>query len=173
MEKPIMSIKSVHAALAFVAAVSLTLAACGKKEEPPQPQTTPPSVSMPTPPVAEPAAPVAVAPAEVAVAALTLGNAVGADAKVSAATETFAPADTIYVSVDTTGAGTAGLAVKWTHHKDGQVAVVKEELISISPSGPATTEFHVSKPDGWPAGDYEVEIVLNGKPAGSRKFVVR
>jgi len=168
-----MSTKPVHAALAVVAAVALTLAACGKKEEPPQAQTAPPPVSMPAPTAAEPVPPVTVAPAEVAVAALTLGNAVGADAKVSAATETFAPADTIYVSVDTTGAGTAGMAVKWTYHQDGQVAVVKEELISISPSGPATTEFHVSKPDGWPAGDYEVEIVLNGKPAGSRKFVVR
>ena len=52
-----MSIKSVHAALAVVAAVSLTLAACGKKEEPPQPQTAPPPVSMPTPPAAEPAPP--------------------------------------------------------------------------------------------------------------------
>jgi hypothetical protein len=173
MEKPIMSIKSVHAALAVVAAVSLTLAACGKKEEPPQPQTAPPPVSMPTPPAAEPAPPVAVAPAEVAVAALTLGNAIGADARVSAATETFAPADTIYISVDTTGTGTASLDAKWTYHMGDQVAVVKEDTMTISAAGPATHEFHVSKPDGWPAGDYEVEIVLNGKPAGSRKFVVR
>lgn len=168
-----MSTKSVPRALAVVAAVALTLAACGKKEEPPQAQVAPPPVSMPAPPAAEPAPPVVAAPAEVAVATLTLGNAVGVDARVSAPTETFAPADTIYVSVDTTGAGTAAMAVKWTYHRDGQVVVVKEEQISIAPTGPATTEFHVSKPDGWPAGDYAVEIVLNGKPAGGRTFVVR
>ena len=44
-----MSTKSVHAALAVVAAVALTLAACGKKEEPPQAQVAPPPVTMPAP----------------------------------------------------------------------------------------------------------------------------
>jgi hypothetical protein len=166
-----MSSKSVHAALAVVAAISLTLAACGKKEEPPQAQPAPPPVSMPAPPAAEPALPVT--PAGVAVAAVTLGNAIGADKKVVAITETFAPGDTLYASIDTTGTGTASLAAKWTYHMGEQVAVVKEDTMTISTTGPATHEFHVSKPDGWPAGDYEVEITLDGKPAGGRKFVVR
>ena len=109
----------------------------------------------------------------VAVAAVTLGNAIGADKKVSAVTETFAAADTLYVSIDTTGTGTASLGAKWTYHMDDQVAVVKEDTMTITSAGPATNEFHVSKPDGWPTGDYEVEITLDGKPAGSRKFVVR
>ena len=30
----------------------------------------------------------------------------------------------------------------------------------------------VTEPDGWPAGNYEVEIMLNDKPAGTKKFVV-
>jgi hypothetical protein len=37
----------------------------------------------------------------------------------------------------------------------------------------AATEFHVAKPDGWPAGRYRVEIALNGEPAGARDFEVR
>jgi hypothetical protein len=172
MEKPIMSSKSVHAALAVVAAISLALVACGKKEEPPQAQPAPPPVSMPAPPAAEPAPP-PVAPAGVAVAAITLGNAIGADKKVSAVTETFAAADTLYASIDTTGTGTASLDARWTYHMGEQVAVVKEDTMTISTAGPATHEFHVSKPDGWPAGDYEVQITLDGKPVGSRKFVVR
>ena len=167
-----MSIKSVHAALAVAAAISLTLAACGKQEEPPQAQPAPPPVSMPAPPAAEPAPP-PVAPAGVAVAAVTLGNAIGADKKVAAVTDTFAAGDTLYASIDTTGTGTATLAAKWSYRQGEQVALVKEDTMTISTTGPATHEFHVSKPDGWPAGDYEVEIVLNGKPAGSRKFVVR
>ena len=168
-----MRTKPVHAALAVVAAVALTLAACGKKEEPPQAQTAPPPVSMPAPPPAAEPVPPPVAPAGVAVAAVTLGNAIGADKKVSAVTETFAAADTLYVSIDTTGTGTASLGAKWTYHMDDQVAVVKEDTMTITSAGPATNEFHVSKPDGWPTGDYEVEITLDGKPAGSRKFVVR
>jgi hypothetical protein len=34
-------------------------------------------------------------------------------------------------------------------------------------------EFHVSKPDGWPAGDYEVEVMLDGQAPGSKKLTVK
>ena len=43
---------------------------------------------------------------------------------------------------------------------------------SFSEPYPATSEFHISKPDGWPAGDYQVEISINDKPAGTKKFTV-
>ena len=79
----------------------------------------------------------------------------------------------MYVSVDTTGSGTAKLDAKWTYSKGGKVAVVKEDSMTINASGPATNEFHVSKPDGWPAGDYEVQVMLDGKPAGSKKLTVK
>ena len=44
---------------------------------------------------------------------------------------------------------------------------------TISATGPGMTEFHVSKPDGWPQGDYQVEISLNDKPVGAKKFSVK
>ena len=44
---------------------------------------------------------------------------------------------------------------------------------TISASGPVASEFHVNKPDGWPLGDYEVEIWVNDKSAGTKKFVVK
>jgi hypothetical protein len=31
----------------------------------------------------------------------------------------------------------------------------------------------VSKPDGWPAGDYEVEVMLDGKSVGTKKLTVK
>jgi hypothetical protein len=162
--------QSFYAAIAVVA-ISLALTACGKTEEPPQPQTAPPPVTMPTlPPAAEPAP---IAPAGVTVSAVTLGNAINAEKKVAAAMETFAPADTLYASIETTGTGTGKLDAKWTYHMGEQVAVVKEDTMTITTVGPATHEFHVSKPDGWPAGDYQVEILLNGQPAGSGKFTVK
>jgi outer membrane usher protein FimD/PapC len=104
---------------------------------------------------------------------VTTGSAIGADKKVTAATDSFAPSDTIYTSVDTTGSGTATLAAKWTYTKAGQVAVVQEDSMTVNTTGPATHEFHVSKPDGWPAGDYQVEVMLNGQPAGSKKVTVK
>jgi hypothetical protein len=152
-------------ALASVA----TLVACGKKEPPAPPPPPPAPAPAPAPAAAPPPAPVGVA-----VSAVTLGKAVGGDKKVSAATETFAPKDTIYASVDTTGSGTAKLVAKWTYTtKDGKTVAVKEDSATITPTGPATSEFHISKPDGWPVGTYQVEISADGKSAGSKTFQVK
>ena len=144
----------------FVSA-ALALSACGKKEEP-KSAPAPAPTSVPAP-----------APAGIAVSGMTVGKAIGADKKVTAATEAFAKDDTMYVSVGTTGSGTAKLDAKWTYHKGDKAAVVKEDSMTINATGPATNEFHVSKPDGWPAGDYEVEVMLNGKPVGSKKLTVK
>jgi hypothetical protein len=145
-------------------AAAIALAACGKKEAPPPPAPAPA-------PVVAPAAPPA--PAGVTLTSVTLGKAVGADKKVSAATETFAKGDTIHASIDTTGAGSATVVAKWTYSKDGKTAPVKEESATITPTGPATTEFHISKPDGWPTGDYQVEILVNGSSAATKSFKVQ
>lgn len=152
--------------LAVAAASVIVLVACGKKEQPPPPIPAPAPAPAPIP--APPPA-----PAGVTVSMVTLGKAVGADKKVTAATETFAKNDTIYASVDTTGSGTSNLVAKWTYSKDGKTVPVKEEAATIAPTGPATTEFHISKPDGWPLGTYQVEILADGKPAGSKAFKVQ
>jgi hypothetical protein len=84
---------------------------------------------------------------------------------------TFAPTDTIYVTVVTTGsAPSATLTAKWTY-QDGQV--VNESTQTIAPTGPAATEFHIAKPDGWPAGSYKVEVSLNGRSTGTKEFEVK
>jgi hypothetical protein len=51
--------------------------------------------------------------------------------------------------------------------------VIDETTQTIAPSGPAVTEFHISKPDGFAKGNYRVEIMLNGTPAGSKDFTVK
>jgi hypothetical protein len=35
------------------------------------------------------------------------------------------------------------------------------------------TEFHISKADGWPVGDYQVEVLQNDKVVQTKKFSVR
>jgi hypothetical protein len=109
----------------------------------------------------------------VTLSAVSLGKAVGADKKVSAPSEVFAKGDTIHVSVDTTGIGSATLGAKWSFSKDGKTVSVKDDSATINATGPATTEFHISKPDGWPVGDYQVEILVDGKPVSSKTFKVQ
>ena len=117
-------------------------------------------------------APAAPAPAEAfAVSEVTLGKAIGADKKVATPSTTFAPRDTIYASVATTGsAPSKTLTAKWTF-QDGQT--VKEQSDTIAPTGPAATEFHLAKRSPWPVGKYKVEIAVDGAPATTKEFEVK
>ena len=83
------------------------------------------------------------------------------------------PGDTIYVTVDTAGSGPATVKAKWTYTKGGQTTVVKEDMQTITATGPAVTEFHISEPKGWPAGDYQVEVLVDDKSAGTKTFTVK
>jgi hypothetical protein len=107
----------------------------------------------------------------VRVADVKLGRAVGADKRLTDETEEFRPTDVIYAVVETQGTGsTAALQARWTY-EDGQV--VEESSRNISAAGPDFTEFHISKPSGWPKGKYKVEILLNGQPAETEDFEVK
>jgi len=102
-----------------------------------------------------------------------LGNAIGADKRVTVAGEMdeFRPTDTIYAVVATEGAASGStLIARWTY-QDGQV--VDETTQTISPTGPAVTEFHIAKPDGFPTGNYQVEILLNGQSVEKKDFEVK
>ena len=139
------------------------LAAC-KKQEVARPGT---QASDYATPIAPPPA----AQAGVEFSALRLGPALDADKSVTSESETFAPGDTIYASVATTGVGTAtAVRARWTF-ADGQV--VADDTRTLSGTGRDQTEFHISKPDGFPAGGYRVEISIDGRPAANRNFTVR
>ena len=102
-----------------------------------------------------------------------LGRSIGTDRRVNDADDSdeFGPSDTIYLSVDTEGtASGATLTARWTY-EDGQV--VDESSQTISPTGATVTEFHISKPDGFPTGDYKVEILLNGQSVETKDFEVK
>ena len=129
----------------------------------------------PPPPTPAPAiAPTTTLPAPVGVSAVTLGKAVGADKKVSAPADVFGARDTIYASVETTGTGHAKLRALWSFVKGEKTAKVVETTIEFDSSAPETNEFHISKPSGWPKGDYRVEIFLGDAetPAMTKTFKV-
>ena len=144
------------AALALGLTALISGAACKKAEEPVA--TAAPTVGIPT---AVPAA------AAVTVTDVSLGKSIGADKKVQTPTDTFAPKDTIFASVSTEGTAPAAVIhAKWTF-QDGQT--VKDDSRTVALAGPAATEFSIQKPDGWPKGNYKVEIAVDGGAAPTSK----
>jgi hypothetical protein len=107
----------------------------------------------------------------VRVSDVKLGRAIGADKRLTEETDDFRPTDVIYAVVETQGSGSpAALQARWTY-EDGQV--VDEASQNISAAGGDFTEFHISKPSGWPKGKYKVEILLDGQPADTEDFEVK
>jgi hypothetical protein len=148
-------------AVGLCLAIAIGAVACDRSQ--PSTRSGTPAVSAPSGSSALPAK----------VTGIELGNAIAADGRLAAgaAKSTFAPSETIYVSVltDRPPAG-ATLSARWTY-EDGQL--VSEGHESLTSAERNATEFHISKPDGWPTGRYKVEIALNGQPAGGREFEVR
>ena len=98
---------------------------------------------------------------ELAISEVQLGKKLSADKRVTDATTTFSPRDTIYAVALTQGSSpNATVTARWTYQDGGQV--VKEDSRSIAPSGNEATEFHISKPSGWPKGKYRVTLTLGG-----------
>jgi hypothetical protein len=134
--------------------IALLVVGCAKKEAPP-----PPVREVPPP-----------APAGVALVAVDLGRTLNADKTIGEKTMTFGRTDTIYASVATSGAGNATVRARWLFEG---ATVVDDSSQMIAPTGPAQTEFHISKPDGWPVGKYTLEVSLDGGPATMKEFVVQ
>ena len=110
-------------------------------------------------------------PGAVSVTGVELGRSIGGDKRVAEKVDQFSPNDVIYASVLTSGTSpSAVLKARWTY-EDGQL--VDESEQTIAPNGDAATEFHISKPDGWPTGKYKVEVFLNGGSVQSKDFEVK
>ena len=150
--------------LATALAGSIALVGCKKKEEP---VITPPAAETPAPAPTEPAPAPA---ATTTVSSVDLGNAIGADNKIASPISTFATSDKIYASVASDGPNAGKLSAKWTHIDSNQT--VHEESKDI-PAGPQVTQFEISKPDGWPAGKYKLEVSLVGAVVQTREYEVK
>lgn len=151
-----MNVSRSRSFLASALLVSVTLAACGKKDEP----VADTNIPVPSPTVQE-----------FRVADIQTGKAIGADKRITDGTDNFGVRDTIYVAVTTEGTSTnANLTAKWTFNG---TQAVNESSETISPTGTAVTEFHITKPTAWPKGNYKVDILVNGAPAGSKEFEIK
>ena len=147
---------------------SVAIVGCKKKEE---------AAPAPTPALAavEPA-PMAAA-TTASVASVDLGTATGPDMKLTATTMSFKPKDKFIVSVGTTTSDPAvpvsgKLTAKLTFANGAETMPVGEETKDFSFTGPGTTNFEFSKPDGWPVGKYRAEVSLDGAVVQSKDFEV-
>jgi hypothetical protein len=157
-------------AIATALLASLAITGCKKKEEaveaPPaasEPATTPPPAEAPVPEPAPTPAPATT----MTVASVDLGSAIGADNRVSMPMTSFAKTDTIHASVATDGPG-GNLTAKWT--MGDKIVDTQDKTV---PAGPQVTEFSVSKPDGWPAGHYTLQVMQGGNVVQTREFDVK
>lgn len=159
----------------YVVFMAVALSMTGCKQEPP-PSTAPTAKSAPTPAgkaegtTATPAMGVA---SGVTVASITLGTAIGADKKVTTAAETFVKSDPIYAAVELTGTGNASVTAKWTRNSDGKISDVSEARENIYANGSAVSTFNASTLGGWVPGNYQVEILVDNIPAGTKSFIVK
>jgi hypothetical protein len=86
-------------------------------------------------------------------------------------TDDFAPADTIYASVHTTGTATNSPIVgRWTF-EDG--TVVDEKTDTVSSSGDASTVFFIAKPGGFAPGKYTLHVLVSGTEVTSKDAKVK
>jgi len=102
------------------------------------------------------------------IATLQLGKSLNPDNSVGTHTTRFKPDDTVYVSLLSDDPGYGTVTVRWL--LNGQV--VSEAKRDVSYTRAAATEFHLQNSGGFPHGNYRVEILINGQPAGTREFRV-
>ena len=152
-----------NAAIATALVAGLALAGCKKNDTAADTNaTTPPPMSEPAPTTPAPTPPAT----ELTVTTVDLGSAVGTDNRITTPATSFAGGDTIHASVATDGTAGGNLTATWTY-QDGQVVDTQDKAI---PAGPQVTDFSISKPDGWPAGHYKLEISNAGMVVQTREF---
>jgi hypothetical protein len=99
---------------------------------------------------------------------IQLGRSVNPDRSVASPSTLFKPHETIYVSVLTADTGKGTIKVRWMYGS----RVVDEPQKTVSYKGASATEFHIQSAGGFPAGDYSVEVFVDGTSVGRRAFKV-
>ena len=95
---------------------------------------------------------------------IQVGKSLNSDNSVGTLTTTFKTNDTIYAAVLTDGSGRGTLSAKFTF--GGRVIAEPEKRVTMKGSG--ATEFHIEYSAGFPPGDYDIELFLNGQSVGTR-----
>jgi hypothetical protein len=102
------------------------------------------------------------------VTAIQTGKSLNSDNSIATHSATFHPKDTMYVSVLTGARGSGTIVARWMLGGRSIHEVSKE----VSYNDQAATDFRFQAADGFPPGQYVIEILLDGKSVGTREVRV-
>ena len=97
-----------------------------------------------------------------------VGTGVDAENRITTATRTFAPDSTVYVTIETKGAGRGTLIVDWAPGS----RIVETQKREINPTKLERFAFHFVPPGGWPKGTSRVRFSLNDGEKHLADFLV-
>jgi hypothetical protein len=97
------------------------------------------------------------------------GKSLNSDNSVATHAATFNAKDTMYVSVLTDGRGSGTIVTRWT--LGGRV--IHEVTKEVSYNDQAATDFRFQSADGFPAGEYTIEVLVDGNSVGTRSVRVQ
>ena len=103
------------------------------------------------------------------VTTIQTGKSLNSDNSIASHTTRFAPKDSIYVSV-LTGARGSGMIVARLRFAGG--GVINEQTKDVSYNDQAATDFRFQAADGFPPGEYTIEVLLDGKAIDTRNVRV-
>jgi hypothetical protein len=100
-----------------------------------------------------------------------MGRHVGTDRKITDKTDDFAPTDTIYASVHTSGKGTnTPVTGRWMFENG---TIIDEKTDTVTTNGDAYSAFFIVKPGGLPAGKYTIHVFVNSNEVRSKDATVK
>jgi hypothetical protein len=102
------------------------------------------------------------------VQAIQTGKSLNSDNSIAQHAATFRPQDTMHVAVLTTARGSGTLTVRWIYN----TRVLHEVTREVSYNDAAATAFRFEAADGFPPGEYRIEVLLDGTAAGTRSVRV-
>jgi hypothetical protein len=102
------------------------------------------------------------------VVGIQTGKSLNSDHSIGRHAASFHPNDPMYVSVLSNGRGKGTITVKWTFA--GQVLQTLTKKVSYN--GQAATDFRFVAADGFPVGDYTIDVTVDGKTIETRRVKV-
>jgi hypothetical protein len=102
---------------------------------------------------------------------IDMGRHIDAERKISDKTDDFAPMDTIYASLHTSGtANTPAVMARWTFQDS---SVVDERAVDVTVADDARTAFFIANPKGFKKGVYTLSVLIDGKEVRAKNVTVK
>jgi len=108
---------------------------------------------------------------ELKVQAVMIGRKIGANKLITEPTFQFAPGDTVFLSVATTGSPDSAALAAVVIGQNGKV--VDSTAQTIRPNGRETTAFQAAPAKGWTPGTYRVTLYHDGDSVDAKTFAVK